>query len=242
MRFGRPSAKKSFSSKRIEVPEGSRRLEDESGRIARVPQDLTHADPRLVALRLRAVEPGARERQRRRVARPCLVRNGDARRLDVVVPEHLRREQRHAERAGVDREVAGPRLDVVALDRDAARPVVVEVARVLAVVVRAIVRDGAHADPETIRDLEPDLGARFEAAALDIGPEAQMVDVVVARERVPLEREVRREGRRQHRPARCPARLPARKGPRPARGARAARFVRLTRRRPSRAKAPRRAR
>ena len=177
------------------MPVGSRNFDGEPGGIARAEHELPGADARPVPLALWPEEPPGREREGRGAARRDLPGRGEAGRLDVAVPEHLARDERHSEAAGPQRPLSGLGFQVVALDRGAAGPVVVEVLRVVLVVVGPEVADRAHAEQETVRELEIELRPNFEPTPLDRRSEMEVIDQVVARERVPPESELRPVGR-----------------------------------------------
>src|SRR5262249_32369319 len=178
----------------IEVPVGSGGFEAKPAGVAQPPIDLPDADPRLVVIALRTVEAGARDRPRRG-AGGLSPADGGAGSLNVAVPKPLARDARHAERSGVDAESGRRGFDVVALDRRAPRVVVVEVAQVVRVVVRAEVADRSHTDQKAIADFQIELGPELEAPSLDVGADAQVVNAVVACEKIPLEKKLRLLGR-----------------------------------------------
>ncbi len=68
--------------------------------------------------------------------------------------------------------------------------VVVEVLQVVAVLVRSEVADGADSDAKAVGDVEAELRAQLEAAALDVRAHPEVSDRVVPREKVPVEREM----------------------------------------------------
>src|SRR5207253_949422 len=109
-----------------------------------------------------------------------LPRDRGARRLDVVVPEHLAREQRHAERPRPDREPPGTREHVVALERGPAGAIVVVVE--IRVVVASVIEDSTDSNPKPLRGIEVHLGPQLEPAAFDDGLIWPVVHAVVARE------------------------------------------------------------
>ena len=90
MKFGRPSPKNALSSNGSKYQNAAAASREKRAGLARLPDHLADADAGLVPLRLRAPEAGARERQRGSGAGRLPPGHGDARRLDVVVPEHLR--------------------------------------------------------------------------------------------------------------------------------------------------------
>src|SRR5262249_32226272 len=141
---------------------GGGRLEPQSVLVADAPHDLAHADPRAVAVILRSVEAGGGDRPRAVRARPL---GGSAGRLDVAVPEHFARHERHAEAAEAYGEAARSPEHVVALDRAAARAVVVELR--VAVRLRSVVEDAAETEAQRVPRVEVDLGPHLESPALD---------------------------------------------------------------------------
>src|SRR5262249_59043920 len=73
----------------VEMPVGRGRLDREALRRPGAVDELSHADLRVVAVALRPVETGARDREGRARAGRDLPRGRDPRRLAVAVPEHL---------------------------------------------------------------------------------------------------------------------------------------------------------
>ena len=174
----------------VQVPVGGGGLDGEAVRFAQPPHDLPRPDSRLVPFSLWAVEP-RRDDSETRSTRGDLARDGKPRGLDVAIPQHLGRRERHAEASGADRPVAGLALHEPALDRGAARAVIVEIAGVLFVAVGSQVSDRPHAHPEAIGDDQIELRPKLEAPALDARPHTQVIDDVVTGQSVPLEDEVR---------------------------------------------------